>query len=48
MYKELAENLNALSEGKIELVNNVVTYQNLFDKNNRCILSSKVKCFYNL
>ena len=54
MYSDLAKKINSWSdkEPELELVNKVITYQELFssknNENNSRILSSKVKCYYNL
>ena len=51
MYSELANKIYLWpkKEPKLELVNNVITYQELFKPdNNSCILPSKVKYFYKL
>ena len=51
MYSELANNINSWSEKEqeIELVNKVITYQELFhSKTNTRILPKRVKCYYNL
>ena len=45
-YHELAKKLNSHAQGKLELIQDIQTYQDLFIEENSVLLDPKVKSFY--